>query len=46
VIVTTVDGFHHEYIVRAIASLVKGLTSPDLAPMPKSTDPVPVPHRG
>jgi predicted dehydrogenase len=30
----------------AIASLVKGLTSPNFAPMPKSTEPVPMPRRG
>jgi predicted dehydrogenase len=28
-----------------IASLVKGLTNPNVAPMPKSTDPVPMPRR-
>jgi hypothetical protein len=29
-----------------IASLVNGLTSPNVAPMPKRTDPVPMPRRG
>ena len=29
----------------SIATLVKGLTSPNFAPMPRSTEPVPMPRR-